>query len=86
MERVSREVAVDLAARVANIRSLWLCTVTLMLDRGLLSKADVEWMREHCIETALAFSTSGDGLKREFGLRGVDDVAALFTMILPEQP
>ena len=83
MECVSKQVAMDLAVRVANARSLWMCTVTLMLDQGLLTKADVAWMRERCMEAALVFAASKDDLRREFGLKGARDVADLFRTLLP---
>ena len=85
MECVTEQAAMDLAVRVANARSLWLCMVTLMLDQGLLTNVDVAWMRERCMEAVLAFAASGDDRKREFGLRGARDVADLFRTFLPNE-
>ncbi len=85
MERISDNLAIDLAVRLANTRTAWLCTMRFMMDRGVLTGADMEEMRDVCIDAATEFAITGDGLKREFGLAGIRDMDALFKNVLRAQ-
>jgi hypothetical protein len=78
MEHLSKQAAIDLAARVANGRAVWTHTISLLVERGLLSAADIARMRGHMIDAAGTFAASACGEQRAFGLAGIKDADRLF--------
>jgi hypothetical protein len=86
MERISENLAIELAVRLANMRTAWLCTMRLMVDHGFLTESDMEGMRDHCMAAAKEFAMSSSGLKREFGVAGIRDMDGLFKSVLRMHP
>ena len=86
MERISNNLAIDLAVRLANTRAVWISTMRFLVDRGVLTEADMTEMRDCCLDASADFAIAGNGLKREFGLAGVRDMSALFESVLRIQP
>lgn len=82
MERISENLAIDLAVRVANTRTAWLCIMRFLLHRGFLTEAELKSMRETCLDAAADFAASGDGSRREFGIAGMRDLDGLFRNVL----
>ena len=86
MERVSANLAIDLSVRVANTRAAWLHTMRLMLDRGLVTEADLASMRATCLDAAAEFAIGGEGLPREIGIAGMRDMDALLAGVTRQEP
>ena len=86
MEHVSQQLAESLAVKMANLRNVWAYTMAVMIGQGLLTNEDVEWMRDQCIAGALDYVASSSGPAREFGVRGVADLEAMFKRVLPDDP
>ncbi len=82
MEHVSEQLAMDLAVRVANTRTAWMCTMSLLLERGLLSADDMDAMRERLLGAARSFAASPSARKRAFGIEGIKDVEGLFRGVI----
>ncbi len=60
------------------MRSTWICLMALLLRRGLVTDADVEDIRDQCMEVAERFTASDCALKGEFGTACMNDLLGMF--------
>jgi hypothetical protein len=68
---------------VSNLRLLWLRTMAALIEEGTLPKQVFADMRESCLEAARAFGQTGGPDHRLVGAKGVEDLADLFSHLLP---
>ena len=78
MEQVSEQLAMELAVKVANTRTVWTCTIGLLLERGVITPRDVLLIRERLLDGARGFAASPRPRKQAFGIEAMKDVEGLF--------
>ena len=74
----------DLNVRMANNRTTWICTMRILLDRGLIERADVERVRDDCMDVAGQFAASHCEARSEFGFALIGDLTRLFRGVIQD--
>ena len=78
MEQVSEQLAMELAVKVANTRTVWTSTISLLMERGVITPHEVLSLRERLLTGARGFAASPSARRRAFGIEAMKDVESLF--------